>query len=421
MKQYKNMPPEICMFVMNSVVSDPRVKREAETIAGKGRRVVVIGISDDMHEECDSSSYLIIKLKKPALLRMIAWVRNKFSIVNSSTEENRGMSGRKSGAILLKIRKLFIKMVFSLAILFSDIINNFFMTLAGLRLKAKVYHSHDLNTLLAGYICSKINRARLVYDFHEAFTEQYAPGTYSKIWQWFYSFLEQMLIRRADGLITVCDSLKKWAGERYAVSGIEVIMNTSKYIEPILYAREGQKKIVLYHGVFLKDRGIEQLIESFGYINNAKLVIRGLGPTETILRNMVKNMKFEDRIEFAPAVEMEKLVKYASEADIGVIPYIATNLNNKFTTPNKLFEYMMAGLAIGGSDLPELRNIIMGNNLGKVFDPTDPKDIARAINEMVSDEALLSEMKNNSLTAARDKYNWEKESQKLITLYERLC
>lgn len=82
---------------------------------------------------------------------------------------------------------------------------------------------------------------------------------------------------------------------------------------------------------------------------------------------------------------------------------------------------MMAGLAIAGSDLPELRNIIIGNNIGRVFDPTDPKDIARVINEMLTDKDLLSDMKNHSLKAARNKYNWEKESQKLIALYGKLC
>jgi len=103
-----------------------------------------------------------------------------------------------------------------------------------------------------------------------------------------------------------------------------------------------------------------------------------------------------------------------------VIPYIPFCLNNRFCLPNKLFEYLMAGLAVVGSDLPELRKVIMGHNVGRVFNPEDPQDIARALNDLLEDEEQLARMKRNALHAVRAVYNWQAESVKLLKAYESL-
>jgi glycosyltransferase involved in cell wall biosynthesis len=116
------------------------------------------------------------------------------------------------------------------------------------------------------------------------------------------------------------------------------------------------------------------------------------------------------------------LVKAASTADIGVIPYIPTCQNLFFCLPNKMFEYMMAGLAIVSTDLPEVRKIVLDHDLGVIFHhPEDPRSIAQAINELLKDETRLKEMKRNALQAAKAFYNWESESLKLLKAYESLA
>lgn len=413
--------PEICMLVMNSVVSDPRVTREAELLASKGDSVTVIGLSNGSDEEFNHNGYQIIRIKKPAIVRLISLARKKNFPTQLHQETGQDQSGKNLLSIFKRLKTLFISIIFDLGGISLCITNNIFMALAAMKLEKKyIYHSHDLDTLLAGYLCSRIKRAKLIYDFHEAYPEQFSSGTRTWIWKYFFYTLERLLINKAAIKITVCNSLSNWAVNRYSSDYAIVIMNTPRYRKYPTPEKKDADKLVLYHGYFFKDRGIEELIESSKYINGARLIVRGFGPTESVLRRIVKEQGLENKVMFAVPVKMDELIKYASEADIGVIPYIATNLNNSFTMPNKLFEYMMAGLAIAGSDLPELRNIILGNNLGRVFDPTDPKDIARAINEMLSDEELLFRMKNNSLKAAREKYNWEIEGQKLIAIYEKL-
>lgn len=412
--------PKICMFVMNRVVTDARVLREAETLANNGYDVAVVGLGGDRSEDFINKGIRVVLLKIPLIYRFAMDKKKKKSVKEMERHSSPGVE--KDAAFFRRAMIFLKKMINDIGEISYVLSANIAMASAGRKLKADVYHSHDLNTLLAGYLSSRITKAKLVYDFHEAYIEQFPPGTYTRIWRFVYSFLEKILIKKSDRLITVCDSLRNWAVENYGISGVAVIMNVSRYIRPDMRSEKHGGKIVLYQGIYMKDRGLEQLIESVKYFNpGIKLILRGKGVIDDYLRQIVKDENLEDRVEFAPPVKMEELVKYASEADIGVIPYIATNLNNKFTTPNKLFEYMTAGLAIAGSDLPELRNIIIGNNLGRLFNPTDPKGIAKVINEILSDEVLLSGLKNNSLKAARDKYNWEKESRKLITLYEKLC
>ena len=413
--------PEICMLVMNSVVSDPRVTREAEVLASNGNRVTVIGLSDSLYEEFNHKNYKIIRIKKPAIVRLISLARKSNFTTLLLRERIQDQSGKNLLSVFRKLKTLFTSIIIDLGGISLCIANNIFMALAAMKLKkTNIYHGHDLDTLLAGYLCSRFRRAKLIYDFHEAYPEQFSPGTRTRIWKYFFSTLETLLINKAEIKITVCCSLSNWAINRYSSDCVMVIMNTPRYIKYPAPEKKDAEKLVLYHGYFFKDRGIEELIESSKYINGARLIIRGFGPTESVLRRIVKEQRLENKVLFAVPVKMDELIKYASEADIGVIPYIATNLNNMFTTPNKLFEYMMAGLAVAGSDLPELRNIIIGNNVGRVFDPTDPKDIARAINEILDDEELLFRMKSNSLKAAREKYNWEIEGQKLIAIYENL-
>lgn len=141
---------------------------------------------------------------------------------------------------------------------------------------------------------------------------------------------------------------------------------------------------------------------------------------ENELRALAQGLRVSDRIFFVEPVAAREVVNAAIGADIGVMAYLPDLLNYKYASPNKVFEYMMAGLAIAASDLPEIRGIIEETGSGVLFDPYDPKSIASAINKLISDEELLRSAQRNARRAAREKYNWEKESQKLLSLYETL-
>jgi glycosyltransferase involved in cell wall biosynthesis len=195
------------------------------------------------------------------------------------------------------------------------------------------------------------------------------------------------------------------------------IMNAPPYLVASGHRMKGREKIVLYQGLYFPYRGLEQLIESARYLERGRIVLRGYGYWEPHLRSLVQHWSLQERVEFAAPVPMTELVKAAAEADVGVAPFLPVCLNTRFCLPNKLFEYMMAGLAIVGSDLPEMRRIIVGHELGGVFNPEHPREIARVLNDVLADDARLARAQSHALYWAKTRYNWEVESQNLLAVY----
>ena len=114
-----------------------------------------------------------------------------------------------------------------------------------------------------------------------------------------------------------------------------------------------------------------------------------------------------------------KLRLLAGELGVGVAPIKNVCLSYYYCSPNKLFEYIAGGIPAVVSNFPELKKIIEEHKLGMTFNPDDPKDIANAINYVLSDRDRYNEMKKNTLKANRI-FNWEEESKKLLEIYKRL-
>jgi glycosyltransferase involved in cell wall biosynthesis len=155
-------------------------------------------------------------------------------------------------------------------------------------------------------------------------------------------------------------------------------------------------------------------------VKSAKLYLRGFGPHENYLRALATNNDLTEKVIFLEPVDMTKMVDSLEGFDIGIVPYKPVSLNNKLASPNKIFEYMMAGLPIAASDSPELKKIVTKNKVGVLFDPSNPKDIANKINKLIENDKLLEEMKENALRCAKSEYNWEVQSRKLISVYDSL-
>ncbi len=298
---------------------------------------------------------------------------------------------------------------------------------------ADVYHAHDLNTLPIAYWLKKKTGGALVYDSHEFYIERNRPKKPSRIGKFLLKQLEGFFIKSSDHVITVSDSIGVELQKRYAVKKLSIILNA-----PI---RNGQSdsvgkpecslhhelaipktdKIILYVGNIAFNRGMEYLIQSIAYLNNCALVMMGKA-TEAYAEKL-KKIAFDagviEKVHFFGPVPQEQVIAYASSADIGAAPILNACLSYYYCLPNKLFEYMNAGLPTIGSNFPELKKIIEGYGIGKTFDPEDPKDIAASINYILSDRQRLETMHNNSLQAAKI-FNWSNEAKKLLTIYSDL-
>ena len=186
--------------------------------------------------------------------------------------------------------------------------------------------------------------------------------------------------------------------------------------------KQEQKIKILYQGGCIPGRGIEELGLAARFLpDNAQVIIRALGSQDIInkVKEIKKKYRLGNKLVIDAPVAPEKLIDSARKADIGVIANQPNNINNYLVAPNKLFEYMTAGLALAVSDLPELNKIIKENKNGVVFDSTRPECIANALKKIIRNPEKLQKMKQNSLRAAR-KYNWENEEIKLRKIYKEL-
>jgi glycosyltransferase involved in cell wall biosynthesis len=275
-----------------------------------------------------------------------------------------------------------------------------------LRTRSQVCYCNDLDTLDVG-IVMKLTGRRLIYDSHELYCEMIPVGFRRCL----SALFEKTFVNIADVLITVNPFIASELRRRYRIrKRIHVVFNCPERHVAQAYTRRSHKPVVvLYHGGVDVDRGLENLVKASGDFNDRiRLVIRGNGKLKTRLRQLASGAS---NVRFEKSVPMNQIIQAATAADIGVIPYLATNLNQYYCSPNKLFEYIQAGLAVITSDLPFLKQIVMENKIGAVFDPEDPIDIARKIN-LVSREKNLEMFKRN-VQHVRQRYSWEEEEKKL--------
>jgi glycosyltransferase involved in cell wall biosynthesis len=146
------------------------------------------------------------------------------------------------------------------------------------------------------------------------------------------------------------------------------------------------------------------------------LVLMGWGTLEDELRSLVEASGLEERVRIVAPVPRDQLPAYTAGAAVGVIPYEPVGLNNTYSTPNKLFDYLAAGVPIAATRLPELERIVDGLGVGRTFYPVAPHEIATAIDEILRDDTVRTAMAQAAL-AARTDYTWERQAATLLALY----
>jgi glycosyltransferase involved in cell wall biosynthesis len=384
------------MFVINSVAADARVIKEASTLAAAGHQVSVIGMQEEGQPSRESiEGFEVVRVRLDPVPRGIAGPRRPARTLGTT----------------------------GLALVLLDYYARALRV--GRRLRADVYHAHDLVTLPVAWAAAG-RRARLVYDAHELFTEIGRLGAFPRrAFRW----MEAALIGRADRVITVNDSIAAELSRRYGVPTPLVVMNCPRTagFRPDREASPLRRRvglphgvpIVLFQGMFMPHRGLENLVRAASRFARAHLVFMGWGPLLEDLRRLAGETGVTGRVHFTEGVPLADLLSFTSGADLGAIPYRNVGLNNYLTSPNKLFEYCAAGVPVVASRFPELTKVVDGLGIGLTFDPDDPADIARAVDALLEDDVALSRARENVARAA-GRFTWEDESRKLLDLYASL-
>lgn len=296
----------------------------------------------------------------------------------------------------------------------------------GRRFESDVVVAHDLPMLVVGRTLAREFGARLVYDSHELYCEQ----EFSRGQQISWARVERRHIHACDRVITVNPSIARELKARYGLGDVQVIYNAER-VGPLAarswYLHERfsiarQHPILLFQGGLSAGRNLVELIEAMALIEDCPvhLVVLGDGQLAEILEALVARRRLSARVHFHPAVAQADLLAITASADAGVIPYQAICLNNFYCTPNKLFEFIAAGLPILASDLPELRRLVVGHDVGQVFDLSSPEKIARAITDFFSDSERIDTWRDN-LRVVREQLSWQCEGERLKEIYEALA
>lgn len=272
--------------------------------------------------------------------------------------------------------------------------------------------AHDLDALEAAVLLGQKLSIPVIYDTHELWSEQPFINSKESVAHW--DGLERRLIGRAHAVMTINEPLAEILKEKFGLSDVLALHNCQEAQE-VPERPANAKPIALYQGAYVPHRGCEELIAAAAKLQHVQLAFRGFGSSEQALRDL----DVDKRVLFWDAVPGPEVVQAASQADIGLVPFLPTCLNHYYSTPNKLFEYMSAGLAIAGSDIPEIAHFVGEYRLGRLFDPYSPSDIAEALDGMATSGELV-EMQSRARTAACERWNWETEIQGYLQLVSRL-
>lgn len=287
--------------------------------------------------------------------------------------------------------------------------------------KSDIIHCNDLNALPIGLLIKLLGRGKkVVYDCHEYETEINGLNGYKqKVIKW----LECKLIPYTDAVITVSDSIANEYARIYRIPKPKLVLNCPAYYEKSKHNLFREKlgircdqKIFLYQGGLSKGRGIELLLEAFSHLESDKnvLVFMGYGPLEVLIQEKIKQAR---TVFFHPAVSPAVLLNFTSSADYGVSFIEDSCLSYRYCLPNKMFEYLMAGLPVLTSNLLEMKRLVETEGVGIVANENTVEGFRKAVEASLKQDYLAIQ---RNVFASRKKYCWEEQEKVLREIYNSL-
>ena len=299
----------------------------------------------------------------------------------------------------------------------------------GVKEKPDIVHANDLPGLPIGWLIAKLSGAKLIYDSHELWSGYASKGKYPVSLFKFGLWIEKRLSQKADGVITVSDSIAETMKKSMSITKPVVVRNLpypTTHSKPSLgplrsaLGLSNEIPLFIYQGGVIPGRGLFNLIDAMGLVRGpSKLVLLGDGELVEPLKQKVKQLGLSERVLFHPKVPYGELLDYTCDADIGISSFEGICLSYRYCLPNKLFEYAQARLPVIVSNLPEMTKFVSECNVGLAYEDGNVAEMARVMQHIV-DDPLASKTYRENMDVVAKEYHWHNEERKVIDLYSHI-
>lgn len=292
-----------------------------------------------------------------------------------------------------------------------------------LEFDADVYQIHDPE-LLPMALRLKARGKKVIFDSHEDVPLQILSKPYMNplsraLVSWVYAMIERFAVSRLSFVIAATPSIKS----KFRAMGcpVEDVNNYPLLNELMVKTSEAsaKKRQIAYVGGFSEIRGIIPLVRALELVEpDVELVIAG-ECSEPKTKALLETLPGWRHVTLLGFVGREQVADLLAQSVAGMVTFLAAP-NHVEAQPNKLFEYMSAGVPVIGSNFPLWSEVIEANRCGLCVDPSDPKEIAAAIQYLLNNTDVMSEMGDNGGRMVVERYNWEMERAKLVRVYEHV-
>jgi glycosyltransferase involved in cell wall biosynthesis len=399
--------PVICILALSQVVDDPRARRQGDAFWNTGWHVIGVGLAGGRSPAPRWPICCIDKDHRASRYFQGSGVLGRLNLGRFRAAADLLMGRLGGGLAYGAYWRLFTQA--------------YKIYGAARQFDADIWLANDWTMLPVAHRLAQETGGAFGYDTHELATEEFAGQFRWRLWK-------RPLVRAIEGRFigdtAVISAVSRGIAERlqclYSLPATPIIIRNTPPYERISFRPTAAAIHVIYHGIIAPGRGLEALIDSVSYWRSEfDLTIRGPGHDRFRydLQNRISRRGLQNRIRLTPPVPMTVLVQEAAAFDVGIFVLPMTSRHDEFALPNKFFEYIMAGLAICVSDLPEMAQLTRQYDLGVTIPRIDPAVIAATINRLSPSQ--IDGYKRNALATAHE-LCWERECVQLVSAYDAL-
>lgn len=299
---------------------------------------------------------------------------------------------------------------------------HFRVFLRALKLRADVYHLHDPELMPIGVLLRLIGR-KVIFDAHENFTKQLLSKPYLSRWQsrmisLLVAPLEFVCFKFFNHIITATPSIK--AHISFIDEKKKTTVNNYPMLEEFSFTDTVAENngSAIFVGAITRIRGLQQVIEALPLRHGFELDLVGGCSDEGLLAEMEALHGWE-RLTYHGFLSADEAFPKIAASLAGIVTYLPY-ANHIEAQPNKLFEYMAAGVPVIASHFPLWREIVEANGTGICVDPESPQEIADALAFLVDNPEEARAMGQRGRAIVKQKFNWQAEEDALVSAYQKV-